>query len=106
MNFRISEQKTNIMKETKYLRMVMDEHLTFQNHTNTVKLRLNRANSLLAKLRHYVNPVLLRTTYYVVFESHLRYGCQLREHQSYKLFEKNPKQSTKNSKFSKRITTK
>ena len=88
MNFRISEQKTNVMKETKYLRMVMDEHLTFQNHTDTVKLRLNRANSLLAKLRHYVNLVLLRTTYYVVFESHLRYGCQLREHQSYKLLKK------------------
>ena len=102
MNFRISEQKTNIMKETKYLRMVMDEHLTFQNHTDTVKLRLNRANSLLAKLRHYVNPILLRTTYYVVFEFHLRYGCQLWEQKQtpvLQIIEKNPKQSSKNCKF-------
>ena len=30
MNFRISEQKTNIMKETKYLGIIMDEHLTFK----------------------------------------------------------------------------
>ena len=44
---------------------------------DTVKLKLNRANGLLAKLRHYVNPILLRTIYYAIFESHLRYGCQL-----------------------------
>ena len=77
MNFRISGQKVNIMKETKYLGMIMDEHLTFKNHMDTVKLKLNRANGLLAKLRHYVSPKLLRTIYYAIFEPHLRYGCQL-----------------------------
>ena len=65
------------MKETKYLGMIMDEHLTFKNHMDTVKLKLNRANGLLAKLRHYVNLKLLRTIYYAIFEHHLRYGCQL-----------------------------
>ena len=53
----------------------MDEHLTFKNHMDTVKLKLNRANGLLAKLRHYVNPALLRTIYYAIFEPHLQYGC-------------------------------
>ena len=77
MNFRISGQKINIMKETKYLGMIMDEHLNFKNHMDTVKLKLNRANGLLAKLRHYVNPALLRTIYYAIFEPHLQYGCQL-----------------------------
>ena len=28
--------------------MVMDEHLAFKNHKKTVKLKLNRANGLLA----------------------------------------------------------
>ena len=55
----------------------MDEHLTFKNHMDTVKLKLNRANGLLAMLWHYVNPTLLRTIYYAIFEPHLRYGCQL-----------------------------
>ena len=49
MNFRISGQKINIMKETKYLGTIMDEHLTFKYHMDTVKLKLNRANGLLAK---------------------------------------------------------
>ena len=58
MNFRISGQKINIMKESKYLGMVMDGKLTFKIHMDTVKLKLNPANGLLAKLRHYINPVL------------------------------------------------
>ena len=47
--------------------MAMDEHLTFKNHIDTVKLKLTTANGLLAKLRHYVNPTLLRTIYYAFF---------------------------------------
>ena len=64
------------MKERKYLGIILDKHLTFKNHMATVKLKLNRANGLLAKLRH-VNPTLLRTICYAIFEPHLRYGCQL-----------------------------
>ena len=62
--------KINIMKETKYLGMVMDEHLTFKKHIDTVKL-----NGL--QHCHYVNPILLRTLYYAIFESHLQYEGQL-----------------------------
>ena len=44
----------------KYLGMtIMDKHLAFiKNHMDTVKLKLNQANGLLAKLRHYINPIL------------------------------------------------
>ena len=52
MDFRISGQKINIIKETKDLGMVLDEHLTFKNHMDTEKQKLNRENGLLAKLRH------------------------------------------------------
>ena len=71
MDFEISGQKINIMKETNYLGMVMDEHLTFKNHMDTVNLNINRANRLLARLRCYINPTLLRTIYYAIFEPHL-----------------------------------
>ena len=74
MNIQISGQKIKIMKETKYLGIIMDEHLTFKNYMDTVKLKLNITNGLLAKLRHYVNPALLRTMYYAIFEPHLEYG--------------------------------
>ena len=71
MDFETSGQKINIMKETKYLGMVMDEYLTFKNHMDTVNLNINRENGLLARLRYYINPTLLRTIYYAIFEPHL-----------------------------------
>ena len=77
MNFRISGQKVNIVKEAKYLGIILDEHLTFTKHMELLKNKLNRANGLLAKIRYYVSPSLLRTIYFAVFESHLRYGCQI-----------------------------
>ena len=57
INFQISEQKINIMKK----KIFRDDHLTFKNHMDTVKLKLNQANGLLAKFRHHINPILLRT---------------------------------------------
>ena len=77
MNFRTSGQKINIVKEAKYLGIVRDEHLTFIKHMELLKKKLNRANGILAKIRFYVSPALLRTIYFAVFESHLRYGCQI-----------------------------
>ena len=82
------------MKETKYLGMVVDEYLSFKNHMDTVKLKLNRANSLLAKLRHYVNPTLLRTIYYAIFESHLYMDVSYKKkhkRKSYKMLKKSQK---------------
>ena len=48
MNFRISGQKIKVMKETKYLGMVMDEHLT------------------LAKLRYYIMLIQLYSEQYTM----------------------------------------
>ena len=41
-----------------------------------IKLKLNRANSLLAEKRYHVDSKLLKR-YSAIFESHLRYGFQL-----------------------------
>ena len=54
MSFRISGQKINIIKNI------------MKSHMNTVKLKINRANGLLTKLRHYINPILPETIYYVL----------------------------------------
>ena len=54
MNFRISGQKINMISETKYLGLILDEHLTFKYHLQDLKLKLNRTNCLLSKIRYYV----------------------------------------------------
>ena len=77
INFRISGQKINILCKTKYLGIILDEHLTFKYHLENLNLKLNRAYCLLSKTRYYVKFPLLRTLYYALFDSHLRYCCQI-----------------------------
>ena len=78
MNFRISGQKVNMISQTRYLGLILDEHLTFKYYLQNLKLKLNRANCLLSKIRCYVKFPLLRTIHYALFDSHLRYVCQIR----------------------------
>ena len=42
-----------------------------------LKQKLSGTNGLLAKVRYYLSPKLLRTLYFSTFESHFRYGCQI-----------------------------
>ena len=77
MNFRISGQKIKIACKTKYLGLLLDENLNFKSHIDSLKIKLRRANCLLSKTRHYVSKDLLRTIYHALFDSHLRYSCQI-----------------------------
>ena len=44
---------------------------------NTLKQKLNRANGILAKLRHHLPFDILKTVYYTLFDKHLCYACQV-----------------------------
>ena len=77
MNFRTSGQKINILCKPKYLGIILDKHLTFKYHLENLNLKLSRANCLLSKIGYYVRFPLLRTLHYALFDSHLRYGCQI-----------------------------
>ena len=77
LNFRISGQKINPIKQTKYLGIYLDEHLTWKSQINQIKSKLSRSCSLVAKLRYYVKTDLLKTDYFAIFDSILRYGIQI-----------------------------
>ena len=77
MNFRLSGQKIRQKICTKYLGVLLDEHLLFKDQINTLKQKLNRANGILAKLRHHLPSDILKTIYYFLFDTHLRYACQV-----------------------------
>ena len=74
MNFRISGQKINIISETKYLGLILDEHLTFKYHLQNLKLKLNRANCFLSKIRYdkIMSNFPYYEKFYAHFDSHLR----------------------------------
>ena len=72
MNFRLSGQKIRQKTCTKYLGVLLDEHLLLKDHVNTLKQKLNRANGTMAKLRHQLPFDILKTVYYSLFDTHLR----------------------------------
>ena len=89
--------------KTKYLRYLgikIDENLNWKVHIHDLASKLNRANAILAKLRHFVNSEILRSTYFAIFHSHLNYVCIVWDLQDFLnkkcLFSK---KSTKNFEF-------
>ena len=69
MNFRISGQKIKKLSKTKYLGLLfLDENISFKYNLDIIKLKLNRANCLLSKIKHYVRAPLLTTIHFVIFD--------------------------------------
>ena len=62
---------------TKYLGVLIDKHLLFKDHIKILKQKLNKANGILGKLRHHLPSDILKTVYYSLFDTHLRYSCQV-----------------------------
>ena len=61
----------------KYLGVLIDEHLLFKDHIKFLKQKLNKANRILAKLRHHLPSDILKIVYYSLFGTHLHYACQV-----------------------------
>ena len=61
----------------KYLGIYLDETLSGKTHCDELTKKLNRANGILAKSRHYVSSKQLKDIYYAIFPSHLTYGSQI-----------------------------
>jgi hypothetical protein len=61
----------------KYLGAHLDEHLTWNAHISQLSIKLRRANGALSKLRHYLPQHILINIYHAIFNSHLRYACEL-----------------------------
>ena len=68
LDFRIRGQKIEPKSCTKYLGVIIDEHLSFNEYMNTLKQKINRANGILAKLRYYLTADVLETIYYTFFD--------------------------------------
>ena len=65
------------LKFVKYLGVLIDAHLNFSYHINSISTKLSRAIGVLYKIRHYVTKDTLRLIYFGTFFSLLTYGCQI-----------------------------
>ena len=64
-------------QSVKYLGVHLDEHLNWKSHIFSLATKLQRANGVLSKIRHYVPLNSLINIYHGIFASHIRYACQL-----------------------------
>ena len=64
-------------KYVKYLGVLIDSHLTFSYHMNSISTKLSRAIGLLSKIRHCVKKDTLRSIYVGIFSSILTYASQI-----------------------------
>ena len=53
--------------------ILIDDKLNWNTLTNNIVSKLMRGNSILSKLRYYVNKEILRTIYFAIFHSYLTY---------------------------------
>ena len=49
--------------------------MNWKIHIHDFASKLNRANAVIAKLRHFVNSEIIKSTYFPIFHSHLNYVC-------------------------------
>ena len=69
--------KSFIRLYSKYLRIHLDKYLTVKNQINNVATKLNKANTILSKIRHYVDMKTLKSIYHAIFYLVLhQFGCK------------------------------
>ena len=61
-------------KSGKYLVIKIAENLTWVDYIIDNGIKLNRANSMLFKVREFVNNKILKSIYYAIFDCHLSYA--------------------------------
>ena len=57
----------------KYLGINIDENLTWKQEKSDIAIKLNMANDILSKLRHFIDRKTLKSVYHAIFEPHFYY---------------------------------
>ena len=73
LNIKLAGKKIFQTPSVKYLGIKIDANLNWKDHQNYIAMKLNKANAILLKLKNYVNPSILKSVYFSIFESHLNY---------------------------------
>ena len=82
--FKLDGKRLVPSKSVKYLGVLLNEHLQWNEQISLVKMKLNRAAGILCKLRYNPNLSVLKIIYHSLFGSRLLYGSQLWEQKTLK----------------------
>ena len=74
LKIKLNEYVINKANNTKFLGVIIDEHLTWKNHISYVTCKIAKTVGVLCKARHVINQDLLLSLYYSLIYPHLIYG--------------------------------
>ena len=57
----------------KSLGIYIDENITWKQQISDIAFKLNKANDILSKLRHFIDRKTLKSVYHAIFEPHFYY---------------------------------
>ena len=77
LNIKLHGKTLTPSKYVKYLGIYLDEFLSGNTQCTELTKKLNRANGMLAKARHFVPEPELKNIYHAIFSSHTLYGSQI-----------------------------
>ena len=71
---KIGKKRIKEVNETKYLGVILDKHLSWKSHLETLNRKLSRGIGILYKLKQFATNEILRTSFFSFFQSHLNYN--------------------------------
>ena len=57
------------VEETKFLGIIIDQHLSWKSHISFVSKRISKTVGIIAKVRHYLSSKSSLTSYVILFSS-------------------------------------
>ena len=75
--FKLDSKRLVPTKSAKYIGVVLDKQVHWNEHISQVKMKLDRAIGILSKLKYNANLSVLIIIYHSLFDSHLLYGFQI-----------------------------
>ena len=73
LKLKVCRKQLYTTTQVRYLGILINDKLNWNTHINNIVSKLTRGNSILSKLRYYVNKEILRTIYFAIFHSYRTY---------------------------------
>ena len=76
-HFQVNGNYINLVKETKYLGLMIDDNLKWESNVINIQKKISRTAGLLKYAKHYVQEDTLRNMYLSIVQPHFSYCCSI-----------------------------
>ena len=73
IKIKLNRKRLYPSQSVRYLGIKIVQNMDSKDHINDIAVKLNRANTLLFKIRNFAN-IILKTIYFAIFYSHINYA--------------------------------